>query len=55
VESVFKFSVDEIGGKLLIVNDANDPRVIKTKSDQIVVALRDKGQTGVPHYRHCLA
>ncbi|MGC8916756.1 MAG: prolyl oligopeptidase family serine peptidase [Thermoanaerobaculum sp.] len=35
--------VDKIKTPLLIVQGANDPRVKKSESDQIVVALRDKG------------
>lgn len=37
------FSVDKIKSPLLIVQGANDPRVNKGESDQIVIALRDKG------------
>ncbi len=37
------FSADQISKPLLIVQGANDPRVKKPESDQIVVALRDKG------------
>ncbi len=37
------FSVDKIKAPLLIVQGANDPRVNKGESDQIVIALRDKG------------
>jgi dipeptidyl aminopeptidase/acylaminoacyl peptidase len=37
------FSVDKIKVPLLIVQGANDPRVNKRESDQIVIALRDKG------------
>ncbi len=37
------FSVDRIKAPLLIVQGANDPRVNKGESDQIVIALRDKG------------
>ncbi len=37
------FSVDKIKAPLLIVQGANDPRVNKRESDQIVIALRDKG------------
>jgi len=39
------FSADKINDPLLIVQGANDPRVKKAESDQIVIALRDKGQT----------
>lgn len=35
--------VDKIKTPLMIVQGANDPRVKKSESDQIVVALRDKG------------
>ncbi len=38
------FSVDKIEKPLLIIQGANDPRVKKTESDQIVVELRDKGK-----------
>ncbi len=37
------FSADKIKAPLLIVQGANDPRVNKGESDQIVIALRDKG------------
>ena len=37
------FSADKITKPLLIVQGANDPRVKKAESDQIVIALRDKG------------
>ncbi len=37
------FSVDKIKVPLLVVQGANDPRVKKAESDQIVVAMRDKG------------
>jgi len=37
------FSVDNISKPLLIVQGANDPRVKQAESDQIVIALRDKG------------
>jgi len=37
------FSVDKIKAPLLVVQGANDPRVKKAESDQIVVAMRDKG------------
>ncbi|MEO7446515.1 MAG: S9 family peptidase, partial [Ferruginibacter sp.] len=36
------FSVDKIKAPLLIIQGANDPRVNKAESDQIVMALRDK-------------
>ncbi len=35
--------VDKIKTPLMVVQGANDPRVKKSESDQIVVALRDKG------------
>lgn len=38
------FSVDKINKPLLIVQGANDPRVKQAESDQIVIALRDKGK-----------
>ncbi len=38
------FSADKIQNPLLIVQGANDPRVKKAEADQIVIALRDKGQ-----------
>ncbi len=38
------FSVDKISKPLLIVQGANDPRVKKAESDQIVIALREKGK-----------
>lgn len=38
------FSVDNINKPLLIIQGANDPRVKQAESDQIVVALRDKGK-----------
>lgn len=38
------FSVDKIVKPLLIIQGANDPRVKKAESDQIVKALRDKGK-----------
>lgn len=38
------FSVDKIVKPLLIIQGANDPRVNKAESDQIVIALRDKGK-----------
>ncbi|GAB3319342.1 S9 family peptidase [Larkinella ripae] len=37
------FSADKIVAPLLVVQGANDPRVNKAESDQIVVALRDRG------------
>jgi dipeptidyl aminopeptidase/acylaminoacyl peptidase len=37
------FKVDQIQVPLLVVHGANDPRVKQRESDQIVVALRDKG------------
>ena len=37
------FSADKISKPLLIIQGANDPRVTKAESDQIVVALRDNG------------
>ena len=37
------FHVDKITKPLLIIQGANDPRVKKAESDQIVIALRDKG------------
>jgi len=37
------FSADKIKTPLMIIQGANDPRVNKGESDQIVVALRDKG------------
>ncbi|MBK8405976.1 MAG: S9 family peptidase [Saprospiraceae bacterium] len=36
------FSVDKIKVPLLVVQGANDPRVKKAESDQIVIAMRDK-------------
>lgn len=36
-------SANKIKSPLLVVQGANDPRVKKTESDQIVVALRDRG------------
>lgn len=38
------FSSDKIVKPLLIIQGANDPRVKKAESDQIVVALREKGK-----------
>jgi dipeptidyl aminopeptidase/acylaminoacyl peptidase len=37
------FSVDRIEDPLLVVQGANDPRVTKLESDQLVTALRDRG------------
>lgn len=37
------FSVDRIEDPLLVVQGANDPRVTKLESDQLVLALRDRG------------
>jgi dipeptidyl aminopeptidase/acylaminoacyl peptidase len=37
------FIADKIKAPLLVVQGANDPRVNKRESDQIVVALRDRG------------
>lgn len=37
------FSVEQIRAPLLVVHGANDPRVVQNESDQIVVALRDRG------------
>jgi dipeptidyl aminopeptidase/acylaminoacyl peptidase len=37
------FSADKIVAPLMVVQGQNDPRVKKTESDQIVVALRDRG------------
>ena len=42
-ESSPLFSADKITRPLLVVQGANDPRVKKAESDQIVVALRDNG------------
>jgi dipeptidyl aminopeptidase/acylaminoacyl peptidase len=36
-------SADKIKAPLLVIQGANDPRVNKAESDQIVVALRDRG------------
>ncbi|HEY0372846.1 MAG TPA: prolyl oligopeptidase family serine peptidase [Thermoanaerobaculia bacterium] len=36
-------SADKIKSPLLVIQGANDPRVKKAESDQIVVALRDRG------------
>jgi dipeptidyl aminopeptidase/acylaminoacyl peptidase len=38
------FSVSKINKPLMIIQGANDPRVKKAESDQIVIALRDKGK-----------
>ncbi len=38
------YHVDQINVPLLVVHGANDPRVKQAESDQIVAALRDKGQ-----------
>ncbi len=38
------FSADKITAPLLVVQGANDPRVKKPESDQIVVAMRDLGR-----------
>lgn len=38
------FSAEKIKAPLLVVQGANDPRVKKAESDQIVVALRDLGR-----------
>jgi dipeptidyl aminopeptidase/acylaminoacyl peptidase len=38
------FSADKIKKPLLIIQGANDPRVKQAEADQIVIALRDKGQ-----------
>ena len=37
------FSADKIVAPLLVVQGENDPRVKKAESDQIVIALRDRG------------
>lgn len=37
------FSADKIVAPLLVVQGQNDPRVKKAESDQIVIALRDRG------------
>ncbi|TVQ93734.1 MAG: S9 family peptidase [Bacteroidetes bacterium] len=37
------FSADQIVAPLLVVQGDNDPRVVTAESDQIVVALRDRG------------
>ena len=36
-------SADQIAAPLLIIQGANDPRVKQAESDQIVIALRDRG------------
>lgn len=38
------FSADQIDKPLLIIQGANDPRVKKAESDQIVIAMRDRGK-----------
>ncbi len=38
------FSADKIDKPLLIIQGANDPRVKKAESDQIVIAMRDRGK-----------
>lgn len=38
------FSVDKMNKPLLVAQGANDPRVKQVESDQIVIALRDKGK-----------
>ena len=38
------FSADQIRAPLLVVQGANDPRVIQRESDQIVEVLREKGR-----------
>ncbi len=38
------FSAENINKPLLIIQGANDPRVKQAEADQIVIALRDKGQ-----------
>lgn len=38
------FSADKIKAPLMIIQGANDPRVKKPESDQIVIALRDLGR-----------
>ncbi len=38
------FQIDRIKAPLLVVHGANDPRVKQHESDQIVVALREKGR-----------
>ncbi|TVQ15836.1 MAG: S9 family peptidase [Balneolaceae bacterium] len=37
------FSADQIKTPLMVVQGQNDPRVVKAESDQIVVALRERG------------
>lgn len=36
------YSIDKIKAALMVVQGANDPRVKKSESDQIVIAMRDK-------------
>ncbi|NIR48667.1 prolyl oligopeptidase family serine peptidase [candidate division KSB1 bacterium] len=38
------FSADQIQVPLLVIQGANDPRVKKAESEQIVIALRERGQ-----------
>ena len=38
------YSADKIRAPLLVIQGANDPRVKKAESDQIVVAMRDRGR-----------
>jgi dipeptidyl aminopeptidase/acylaminoacyl peptidase len=38
------YSADKIKAPLLVIQGANDPRVKKAESDQIVVAMRDRGR-----------
>lgn len=38
------FSADKINKPLMIIQGANDPRVKKAESDQIVIAMRDRGK-----------
>ncbi len=37
------FSADKIDDPLLVIQGANDPRVDKRESDQIIIAVRDRG------------
>ena len=37
--------VDQIETPLFVIQGANDPRVVKAESDQIVARLRDRGVT----------
>jgi dipeptidyl aminopeptidase/acylaminoacyl peptidase len=37
------FSADQIKAPLMVVQGQNDPRVVKAESDQIVIALRERG------------